>query len=119
MAYLRRTASLSHRVIGGDGAAKRRRTTAAAIVPRPPIYPPPLTPHQAQQDACISIPSLVYDETAVQAHEEMIFNCGCVGGHYIAEGPPIPKEQRPPRFQVVCPETHRLCKVENITESDG
>ena len=27
MAYLRRTASLSHRVIGGDGAAKRRRTT--------------------------------------------------------------------------------------------
>ena len=72
MAYLRRTASLSHRVIGGDGAAKRRRTTAAAIVPRPPIYPPPLTPQQAQQDACISIPSLVYDETAVQAHEEMI-----------------------------------------------
>ena len=74
MAYLRRTASLSHRVIGGDGAAKRRRTTAAAIVPRPPIYPPPLIPQQAQQDACISNAPLVYDETAVQAHEEMIFD---------------------------------------------
>ena len=78
MAYLRHTAYLPHRALGGDGAAKKPRIKykdiqAAAIAPRPPSYPPWM-PQRAQQDACISNAPLVYDETAVQAHEEMIFN---------------------------------------------
>ena len=71
---------LTYRTVPLEGTVRQKKPRikykdiqAAAIAPRPPSYPPWM-PQRAQQDACISNAPLVYDETAVQAHEEMIFN---------------------------------------------